>query len=338
MKNYSIVQKLKRHRVAIILLLIIVGLFFTTSSVNELKFMLGGEGYREAKVKTIIKALQNEDVRAIKNLLSKATIEKVGEDKIEEDIRYLFTEFQGEVLYIDMKGGGFSESTNGFSRVKNSTVGAHVTTDIGVYAIVGPDVIYDSLNRKNVGIRRLMVMSKDDNDRTGSPARNFVGIFRQDIVLEALEKYSPDENSLEVVLDALQSNNSETLAGMFSQRAINEVGSEKIKAGSRYSCNVLRGNIVSWDPSNAEKFTNIVDGKVQMTLEMFSYVNTDKERYAVFYREILIDEVSPENVGIDQMVVQIKDIDTGWPLRSNVLGIFCPENDNPREYTSWKPE
>ena len=332
------VQKLKRHRVAIILLLIIVGLFFTTSSVNELKFMLGGEGYREAKVKTIIKALQNEDVKAIKNLLSKTAIETVGEDKIEEDIRYLFTVFQGEVLSIDMKGGGYSESLDGFNRSRSSTVSAYVTTDVDVYRVAGPDEIYNSFNRKDVGLSKLMVLNKEDYDRIGSSARDFIGIFRQDIVLAALDKYSPDENSLEVVLDALQSNDANAIASMFSQRAISEVGLDKIKAGARYSCNVIKYDIVSLDPQNAETFTNIVDGKVQMTLEMICFVSTEVTRYTVFYREVLIDEISPENVGIDQMVVQPKEKGTRWPLRSNVLGIFCPENRNPREYTSWKPE
>ena len=337
MKNYSIVQKMKRHRVAIIILLIIIGLFFTTSSVNELKFMLGGEGYREAKIETIIMALQNEDVRAIKNLLSKATIESVGEDKIEEDIRYLFTEFHGEVLSIDMRGGGFSESIRGINRSRSSTLSAYVTTDFDVYRVAGPDEIYNSFNRKDVGLSKLMVLNKEDYDRIGSPARDFVGIFRQDIVLAALDKYSPDKNSLEVVIEALQNNDSEAITGMFSQRAISEVGLDKIKAGARYSCNMHKGNVVSLDPQNAEIFTNIIDGKVQRTLEMICYVYTDNSDYTLFYREHIVDEVSPENIGIDRLQIKRDGGSGSWPLK-DALGIFCPENRNPREYTSWKSE
>jgi len=323
---------------AIIVVLAIVGIFFSVTSVNELKFMLGGEHYREAKVNTIIKALQEEDVGAIKALLSKSTIIAVGKEKIEEDIRYLFTVFQGEVQSIDMKGGGYSESIDGFNRSKSSTVSAYVTTDVDVYRVAGPDEIFNSFNRREVGLSKLMVQSKEDYDRIGSSSYDFVGIFRQDIVAAALDKYSPDENSLEAVLDALQNDDPGTIAGMFSKRAISEVGIDNIRAGSEYSCDVLEGNIESWDSSNAAKLTNIVDGKVQMTLEMYCYVNADGKRYVVIYREHLIDEIFPENVGIDQMTVQLKDRSSDWPLRKNVLGIFCPKNENPREYTSWKPE
>ena len=338
MKSISKTQKLKKsHLAAIIVVLSVVGLFFAATSVNELKFMLGGEHYREAKVNTIIKALQEEDVGAIKALLSKSTIKTVGEEKIEEDIRYLFTVFQGEVQSIDMKGGGYSESIDGFNRSKSSSVGAYITTDVDVYILVGPDEIFNSFNRREVGISDLMVQSEKDYDRIGSSSYDFVGIFRQDVVAAALDKYSPNENSLEAVLDALQNDDPGTIAGMFSKRAISEVGIDNIRAGSEYSCDVLEGNIVSWDSSNAEKLTNIIDGKVQMTLIMYCYVSTDINEYTLYFRENLIDEIFPENVGIDRLLTQKYDGSGRWPLK-DALGIFCPKNENPREYTSWKPE
>ena len=337
MKNYSIVQKLKRHRVAFIFLLIIVGLFFITSSVNELKFMLGGGLYHEAKINTIIKALQNENIRPIKNLLSKTAIETVGEDKIEEDIRYLFTVLQGEIQSIKVGGGSFSESISGVNRSKSSVIFALITTDDDLYRISGPDEIYNSFDRRDVGISQLVVQRQEECKEYGLPSNDFMGIFRTDVLIAAVDKYTPNENSLEVVLDALQSNDANAIASMFSQRAIDEVGLEKIQAGSRYSCDKHEGSVVSVDTTNAEKYTNIVDGKVQMTLEMICYVYTDKSDYTLFYREHLIDEVSPENIGIDRLQIKRDGGSGRWPLK-DALGIFCPENRNPREYTSWKPE
>jgi hypothetical protein len=174
----------------------------------------------------------------------------------------------------------------------------------------------------------------------GLPTSNYQGVFRTDIVEAAFNKAQPAE-SIEKALDALEGSDIDTLAGMFSKTAFSELGSDKIQAGFEYSCNVIEREIVSRDTTNADIYSNIVDGKVQMFLDMCCFVNTDgDERYTVFYSEILIDEAHPEKVGIDQFVLSEMDNDLGityWPVR-DAIGIFCPENENPREYTTWTPE
>jgi len=68
-------------------------------------------------------------------------------------------------------------------------------------------------------------------------------------------------------------------------------------------------------------------------------MNIDGKRYSVYYREVLINENSPENVGIDRLLVQQTKGGGGrWALKGDALGIFCPEEKNPRINTSWKPD
>ena len=340
MNTFPKVKKLKTgHRVAIILAAATLSLFFAASSGNELLFSFGGKIYNEAKVNTIIEALQKEDADSIMSLFSKTAIKEAGEDEIEDGIRYLYTVFKGKVQSVEALGGDYSEHIDGLRREKKSFVLGLVTTDINSYRIYGSDTIYDSFNRNNVGFRHLMVLRDDDFNRFGFPAYDFVGVFRQDIIEAAYEKYPPNKDSIEKVLEILENNDAETLAGMFSQRAINEVGADKIKAGSEYSCDVIDGNIETWDSSNANTETNIIDGKVRMILYMYCIVKADGKRYTVYYREILIDETSPENVGIDRMKVQLDTDGSGrWLLKGDALGIFCRNEDDPRKYTSWKAD
>ena len=332
-------RKLKPgHWITLILVLAIACILSIISSVNEVKFTLSGERYREEKVNTIIKALQAEDIKPILNLFSKVAIDEAGEDELEDGIRYLFTILVGNVKSVKVQGSDYSESIRGLQRVKYSTVSGLVTTDVGVYRVYGPDTIYDSFNRRNVGISQLMVQTIEDLNKYGYPADDFYGVFRQDIVAAAVDRYSPDENSIDRVLNALQKNSIESLVGMFSQKAILEVGAEKIKNGSKYSCDVIKEKIDSWDSSNANIESNIKGGKVQMVLYMLCYVYTKDTTYTVYYREYLIDEIYPDNVGIDRLLVKESDNVGGRWLLKDAIGIFCPKEDDPKINTSWKPE
>jgi len=314
----------------------LVCLLLFATSWNELRFMAAEDAYRNARINSIIEAIQAQDVNAIKRIFSKEAVEAVGEQELEDGIRYLFTVFQGEVQSIDMKGGGYGDSFRRGLREKHTSIWANVTTDVDTYVIFCPEVLYSSIDWNTVGIERLVVAPKADLGTYGGPMGGSLGVYRMDIVIAAAEKQTivPDEEKVERVIEALQSDDAEDIVTLFSERAMKEVGRDNLLAGAEYSCDAVGGNIIEWDASNASKLNSIANGKVRTVTTMDCIVYTDEDTYYIYYRDVIIDENHPERVGIDQLRIEDDWASSHWPYASDVVGIYCPENSSPGEYTN----
>ena len=183
-------RKISNSRVNVIVVsLIILLVFFSMSgcSLNEIRFSISEDNYRESKLNTILDALQNEEASILKNLFSRVSIDIASEDEIQEGIEYIFTLYKGKTQYYDLKKGGVSESIRGNGRLKSTYIWAIVTTDVDVFDVYARDIVFDSLNPDNVGISNLSIMLREDVSKYGTPRSDFFGVYRPGQIPEQIE-------------------------------------------------------------------------------------------------------------------------------------------------------
>ena len=178
-------NKVRIMVVVLTLLAIMFGLSMCT--LNDVRFSIGEENYRESKLKKILNALQNEDTSTIEKLFSKSSIEITGKDEIKEGIKYLFELYKGDMVSYDLKGGSVYESIRDGKRQKNTYIWAIVTTEIDIFDVYCRDIIFDSNNPDNVGISNLAVMRREDVSKYGTPRSDFFGIYRPGQIPEQTE-------------------------------------------------------------------------------------------------------------------------------------------------------
>jgi len=321
-----------------ILLILLICTTLTACSINEARFMVDADSYRTEKLNTVIDALNNKDIDAIKSLFSRKSLEAVGEDRIEIDIKYLFAITPNIIQHVIIKGGIISEDVQDGKRKKGTYVYEYVTDGSEKYFVYFLDCIVDTADHENVGISQLTFMTENDARQFGQPDKEFVGIFRPDQIDALPDTELIEKNRLQSLLDALQNKNANEIESLFSIEAREAVGTEKIINGAEYLFTLFQGSIVSCDSSNAFKTTSIIEEKVVIKLEMYAYVTTDIDRYIVYYRDFLIDKNKSNHTGIDQLTLTQAD-DTGggnWRLKDNVLGIYCPGHIDPKRNTTWE--
>jgi hypothetical protein len=298
--------------------------------------------YAKTKVEKILDAIQKEDADAIKNFFSKNTINAVGEQEMDAGINYLFSVIQGDIVSVDVSTGGVFESVRYGKRLKRTTINAVVTTDVDAYDLYAADEIFNSFDRGDTGISVMVLQRRTDWEQYGDPSEGYLGVFRTDIIDRAIGEAGVNvsrDSDLDAVIAALENNDAEAISGLFSEMARELVGEEKLGAGVEYSSELLDGDVDAYrDSRNAKKYVDIEDGNIVMTvfMECYLYCNKDTEkekRYWLYYRDVLIDELHPDQVGIDQVMIEKNDGGSGrWVNPSEAYGIYCAERDDPNEY------
>jgi len=133
---------------------------------------------------------------------------------------------------------------------------------------------------------------------------------------------------LEQIIEAIKSKDKDSLKTVFSKQALNEA--EDLDGRMDYLFNFVQGNIESWETivhGNAAESINY--GSRIKKSQSWYYLNTDKEKYLIFFLECTIDTDHPENIGVYMLqVIKAKDKDTqfdGGGKKTRCAGIYKPK-------------
>ena len=289
---------------------------------DELQVVVSEQLYSEKKVTTILEALENNDPKPIKSLLSKSIIEDVGEVVINEDIQYMFSVIEGEVISYNITNPG--DYGNGlFDRGRRQLrldVFCDVITDRGEYRIYYRDYFVDTINPKNKGIDRIVVIKAEDWDNY-KYFQDSRGIFRPDLFGDI------DIEMANEILAALVDNDSDTILATFSDATIDKVGRYNLMRGIELLCSTLEGNVISCTRSGVGYFRSIHDGKETKHVSTRFEVTTDKDRYYLYIEDNNVVESNPYHVGINKLDFTQGDISPFGKLFSyDFVGIYSVNN------------
>ena len=133
---------------------------------------------------------------------------------------------------------------------------------------------------------------------------------------------------LKQIIEAIKSKDKDSLKKIFSVQALNEA--VDLDGRMDYLFNFVQGNIDSWKTivhGNAGESIN--HGSRIKKSQSWYYLNTDKEKYLIFFLECTIDTDHPENVGVYMLqVIKAKDKDTqfdGGGKKTRCAGIYKPK-------------
>lgn len=133
---------------------------------------------------------------------------------------------------------------------------------------------------------------------------------------------------MEQIIEAIKSKDKDSLKTMFSKQALNEA--EDLDGRMDYLFNFVQGNIESWKPIVHGATTESVDhGSSVKKSSSWYYVNTDKQKYLLFFLECTTDTDHSENVGVYMLqVIKAEDKDTqfdGGGPKTRCAGIYKPK-------------
>jgi hypothetical protein len=133
---------------------------------------------------------------------------------------------------------------------------------------------------------------------------------------------------LEQIIEAIKSKDKASLKTIFSKQALNEA--EDLDGRMDYLFNFVQGNIESWKTIVHGATTESIDhGSRIKKSSSWYYVNTDKQKYLVFFWEYIIDTDHPENVGMYMLqVIKAEDKETqfdGGGSKTGCAGIYKPK-------------
>ncbi|MDR1798004.1 MAG: DUF5104 domain-containing protein [Clostridiales Family XIII bacterium] len=315
---------------AAVLLVVALCLGLSACNWNEVSYSISDDNYRSNKLGMILNALNKEDRDTIKGLFSKSAARQIGEGAIDEGITYLLEVFHGPTT--SRQGEEQDEVSivkDGKKQIK-ATVKFRVTTQDGAYYVQFVDCIADEFNAANIGVSQLVIMREEDKKRLGLPDEAFVGIFRADIVEEAVARHDATSDSAlkryKSVVEYLQNGEAEALEAVFSKSAVEAAGEEALADGIEKAVRQLEGGIeTSYIVNPGDPATYIADGKVRMVFTISSYFTVQGVQYDLSYQDCVVDEISPGNVGIDKLVIVRSSDAAEYPdLDEDFSGIFCP--------------
>ncbi|UOO37197.1 DUF5104 domain-containing protein [Oscillospiraceae bacterium CM] len=121
-------------------------------------------GKADARLKQIIKAINNQDKNSIKNMFSNQAKNKT--EDLDGQIDYLFVFVQGKIeSWETIVHGATAESINNGSRIKGSNSWYYIYTDKQKYLIFLVECTIDTDHPENVGMYVIQVMKAEDKDK-----------------------------------------------------------------------------------------------------------------------------------------------------------------------------
>lgn len=137
---------------------------------------------------------------------------------------------------------------------------------------------------------------------------------------------------LEQVLEAIKNQDKDALRGMFSKQALDEA--ENLDGRMDYLFGFIQGDIESWETIvHGATNESINYGSVVKNSSSWYYVNTDKQKYLLFFLECIINTDHPENGGVYMLQV-IKAEDKKAQFNGGGPGTRCAGIYKPDENTS----
>ena len=300
---------------AIIAAIIIVAVWYMFGYTRTGMFYFGDHRqYKEARAKTVLGLIQDEDMGAMKALFSKDAVASVGEDKLEEGIDLVFSVFEGDVVSYKVYGlSEFGLFENGKER-EAFRINIDAKTDAGDYYIYFSDYVIDMITPGKLGVNAMMVVKSGQLGVYGPLEDDFTGIFRQDIIDRATQSGKLMEDKLAAVVAALENKDRDALKGLFSNNATSQHIDTNIEEFDKYVDAVFskfEGSAKEIIIANHKyEYVNISEGEMQMRIKVFANVITDEGEYSISFRYIL-DETDLDDSGIELIQV-LRGPDEGY--------------------------
>jgi hypothetical protein len=114
------------------------------------------------RFKQILEAIKNEDADSLKMMFSKKVLEE--SKQIDNDINYLFSIFQGEVVSWEQKGVSSSQNRNYGEITKETRCFFNVDTTSQKYIVYIIEYTEDTVNPENVGLYTLRIIKAEDKE------------------------------------------------------------------------------------------------------------------------------------------------------------------------------
>lgn len=105
------------------------------------------------------------------------------------------------------------------------------------------------------------------------------------------------EKMMKVLIEAIKSEDRDTVRAMFSEKALREA--EDFEASLDELFEYIQGEIVSFEKAGpAGNHLARREGKTRIELPYYYYIYTTEEKYYISMRDFYIDEIDPENEGL----------------------------------------
>lgn len=133
---------------------------------------------------------------------------------------------------------------------------------------------------------------------------------------------------LNQIIEAIKSKDKDSIKAMFSKQALNEA--EDIDGRIDYLFNFVQGNIESWDTIVHGATTESINrgSRIKKSSSWYN-VNTNKQKYLLFFLECVTDTDHPENVGVYMLqLIKAEDKETqfdGGGPKTLCAGIYKPK-------------
>lgn len=133
---------------------------------------------------------------------------------------------------------------------------------------------------------------------------------------------------LEEIIEAINKEDKDSLKSIFSVQALNEA--EDIDGRINYLFDFVQGNIESWETIVHGATNESIDhgSKVKSSMSWY-YVDTEDQKYLLFFVEYTIDTDNPDNIGVYMLqVIKSEDKETqfeGFGPNTRCAGIYKPE-------------
>ena len=155
----------------------------------------------------------------------------------------------------------------------------------------------------------------------------FCGRNSRTVMLDADTSEQIADAHLQQILDGLQTKDREKIKSLFSEQALTDTGD--IDAGIDYLFEFFDGEVLRWDNNAGPSVGESINyGHVVKESRCFYDVETDKQKYIIFFLEYTKDTDHPQNVGIYTLrVIKTEDKETelGYWQDMKIAGIYIPE-------------
>ena len=125
-------------------------------------------------------------------------------------------------------------------------------------------------------------------------------------MLDKMDDDKAADARLELVLEAIKNEDKDALESMFSQTALEET--DDFDGSMEYLFSFFQGDVVSWERHGLSVGETIDHGESTKRIYVYYNVNTNQQKYLMFFVQWTVDTEHPENVGIYALrVVKAED-------------------------------
>jgi len=147
--------------------------------------------------------------------------------------------------------------------------------------------------------------------------------------MEMLNKDADDKKAderLKQIIDAINSEDKESLKSMFSKQALDEV--EDLDQNMDYLFDIFYGQVKSMESDGILVSESNDYGNDIKEVKSFYSVETDKQKYLFFILECTVNTEQPDSIGIYSLrVIKAEDEETQYDSwqKMKIAGIYKPE-------------